>query len=576
MNKIKSAFLKLGSQLILSVQRFPETIFVAICTVIVAIMTNHNLKVQNDLESLLMVLFIGLPLFAAFKLIVERKLISIKWRIGVDLIFVALLTGFYFLIPDPIGQHFMLNYMISVVLFFLVFLIIPYFYRRKNFSTYCVKLASSFFVTYLYTLVLYLGTIAIIFTIDQLFSLDMKSEIYMDLLFIAVGIFGVTYFLGKLPRLEDDVAIETFPIVFKVLIVSILMPLITAYTLVLYAYFAKILIIWSWPKGLVGQLVVWYGLISMMIIFSLQDLGENNSWIKTFKRFFPICFLLPLIMMFTAIGIRISQNGWTLPRYYVVLVGIWLFIMAGYYILKKHNQSTFAITLAIILLFISICGPLNGYSTSFRSQNQRLETLLKENNMLEGVDIVAREDLSVEKKAKISNIVYYLDSIESLEHTSYLPTGFNMSQMKEVFGFESEYGYYPVNDAEKPFGYYYNPMNLISPVAGYNYMIDFAVYENNPLEIVNPAIVFKASIETDQLELTFNKKTLALQSIQDIAKTLYGKLGTKQDIHEGDLTYIIENDKAIVLLNISNLYGNISGDEFKVNSMEGTAWVTIK
>lgn len=577
MSKIKDAFSKLINQLKRSGKRFPETIFVAVCMVIIGIMTNHDLpKIQDTLEQLLMTFALGLPLFSAAKLVIERKSLSRYYRIGSDVLFAGLLIGFYFIIPWPVDQRFMMRYLISMAILYMIFLLIPYVYRRKYFASYCLKLVSSFLITYLYTLVLYLGLISIIFTVDKLFSLNIDSEVYVDLLFIAVGIFGITYFLGKLPRIEDEMRVEAFPIVLKVLIVSIIMPLITTYTLVLYAYFAKILIEWKWPEGLVGQLVVWYGLISVIILFSIQDLGESSPWIRTYKRFFPIAFLLPLVMMFVAIGMRISQNGWTLPRYYVVLVGIWLLIMAGYYIIKMKTHSTFPVVLAIVLLLISIVGPLDSYSTSIRSQSNRLELLLEESHILVGGEVVAREDVSVDKKAKISNIVSYLDNLESLEEVYYLPEDFDLSQMKKVFGFEAEYAYYPSEEKERYFGYYFQPMNTISPVAGYNYMIDFAVYEGSEVKIEDTTIIFSASIEDDRIEIMFNKKTLAIHSIQEIAQILYGKLGNRQDLHEGDLSYTIENDKAIVVLNLTNLYGNNSGDVFQVTSMEGTAWVMLK
>ncbi len=577
MNKIKNTFSKLGNLLKKSIQRFPETIFIVVCMVVIAIMTNHNNDYDEDiLERLLMVLALGLPLFSTFKLVIERKSIELKWRIVVDGILAVLLIGFYFIIPDPINNQFMQRFITLMGIFYLVFILVPYFYKRKHFALYCVKLASSFLVTYLYTLVLYLGLISIIFTVDQLFNLNIDSEIYLDILFIAIGIFGVTYFLGKLLPMDEDVVVETYPIVFKVLIVSIIMPLISAYTVVLYAYFAKILIGWSWPEGLVGQLVVWYGLISMLILFSIQDLGENSPWIQTFKRFFPMAFLLPLVMMFIAIGIRITENGWTLPRYYVVLVGVWLLIMAGYFILKKHAQSTFAVLLAIILLFISIYGPLSGYSASFNSQSRRLEALLKDVQMLDSGKIIPREDLSEDKKAKITSILYYLDNLDALDETSFLPEDFELSQMKGVFGFESEYGYYP--DENKYFGYYFEAQNSISPIAGYNYSVQFAIYDNSSVDISHTALAFKGSIEKDLIEITLNDKVIARQSIVDLAQIFYDQLGAQRDnnLSEEDLTYTIENDKAIVVLKLTNLNGDISEELLNVNGIEGRAWITIK
>ncbi|MBC7960843.1 MAG: DUF4153 domain-containing protein, partial [Vallitaleaceae bacterium] len=239
MSKIKAAFSKLIKKLIKSVQRFPETIVVVTLVVFIAILLNH--ESGQWLEDCLMSLTLGLPLFSAFKLFLERKPLALKWRVIGDVLITALLTGYYFIIPSGEDQLFMIRFITMMGIFYLMFLLIPYFYKRKNFSVYCLKLVANFFITYLYTLVLYLGVIAIIFTVDQLFALNIDETIYLDLFFVAVGIFGVTYFLSNMPQFEDTLTIESYPVVIKVLIIAILMPLVTAYTVVLYAYFAKIL-----------------------------------------------------------------------------------------------------------------------------------------------------------------------------------------------------------------------------------------------------------------------------------------------------------------------------------------------
>ncbi|MBC7959385.1 MAG: hypothetical protein H7X94_05925, partial [Vallitaleaceae bacterium] len=43
-----------------------------------------------------------------------------------------------------------------------------------------------------------------------------------------------------------------------------------------------------------------------------------------------------------------------------------------------------------------------------------------------------------------------------------------------------------------------------------------------------------------------------------------------------DMTYQFENDQAIVLLDLTNLYGTMEEDVFEVTSIEGSAWVTLK
>src|SRR5699024_9242972 len=133
-------------------------------------------------------------------------------------------------------------------------------------------------------------------------------------------------------------------------------------------YFAKILIQWQWPKGLVSHLVLWYSSISVGIIFLINPVLEQCKICSFFKRYFPKFILPILLMMFISIGQRIEQYGITENRYYIILLGLWVTAMMVYYALKRSpNNLIIPISLSIIVVN-SIFGPLSSFAVSKYSQ----------------------------------------------------------------------------------------------------------------------------------------------------------------------------------------------------------------
>jgi hypothetical protein len=155
-----------------------------------------------------------------------------------------------------------------------------------------------------------------------------NGEIYFDVFIIAVFVFGLTYFLGRIQKLSDNLKDYKYPVVLKVLFVSIIMPLVSVYTVVLYAYLIRIILTMTWPQGIVSNLVTWYGFISIILLILIEPLIPSSSWVAKFRKFLPIAILIPFIMLIISIMIRINAYGITILRYLVVAAWVWLLFSA--------------------------------------------------------------------------------------------------------------------------------------------------------------------------------------------------------------------------------------------------------
>jgi len=430
------------NRLITVLKRFPLAIACSSLTTILIIyfinLENYiDPAAQDDLAQAVMVSALGFPLFLIIRLIYERRddikplqLISIR-ILTVILLFLA----YFFLLPELTFLTLTRYIAISLALY-LIFLLVPYFYKRGNFELYAVKVFYNLLIAGIYAAVLLAGILIIIFTLNQLLNLPATEYIYASVGLLILGFFTPTFFLNKIPQAYQEIKVDEYPDLLKKLVNFIVMPLLTIYTLILYIYFIQILFIWQWPEGLVAHLVLWYASLSFIIIFLISPFKSENKWVERFTYWLPKALIPLLLMMFVAIWIRINTYGVTENRYFVVVLGLWNIAMALYYILvKKKNNLILPMALAILMI-LAVTGPWSSYSISIYSQSNRFEDIVSKyeminnNTLIETEKIIARDD-----QDEIEAILRYFDNYHQLEDLKYLPAEFEIADTEEFFGF---------------------------------------------------------------------------------------------------------------------------------------------
>ena len=206
--------LRLGA----SLKRFPEPIALAFTTVVILIFINHNQSREETLARIALVLALGIPLTLCIKMFFERIRVSkVTEFVVMALVAIGLAAYYRFLLPE-MNMVPMTRYIGLSLALYLLFMAIPYIGQREDFEIYVIKLFTGFIVTYFYSLVLFLGLVAINFTIDTLFSAGIPERVYVDLFFIGAGIFAPTYFLSVVPEQGVRFKKEDYPKFLKVLL----------------------------------------------------------------------------------------------------------------------------------------------------------------------------------------------------------------------------------------------------------------------------------------------------------------------------------------------------------------------
>ena len=75
--------------------------------------------------------------------------------------------------------------------------------------------------------------------------------------------------------------------------------------------------------------------------------------VTVFRKRFPIVVLPQIFMLFYAIALRIQQYDVTISRYLVVVFGIWLLVLSGYFIFSRQKRL-FAIPASLVIFVLLI------------------------------------------------------------------------------------------------------------------------------------------------------------------------------------------------------------------------------
>ncbi len=210
-----------------------------------------------------------------------------------------------------------------------------------------------------------------------------------------IGFCGVRLLLcgtGELPRLhpenfggariEDQAPYGSRAL--AIIIKFILVPLVFAYTAILYAYAAKIALQGFLPEGQVAYMVLGYisvGAITLLLAYPSRNSG--SLLVRLYWRYWLWLAVLPVLLLFIALYVRIEAYGLTTARYLTGLAGYWIVSLAA---IKLWRGAAFDVRLIagvlVGLLLVASFGPWGARSVGIQSQVAELRTILSERGKL--------------------------------------------------------------------------------------------------------------------------------------------------------------------------------------------------
>lgn len=474
---------------------------------------------------------LGISLMFALKMLSQR--------IGKELLLhvsgIIFLIGFYCILPDRKESFTEVHaYLIAVtaLLSHLLVSFIPFLERDRElrFWQYNKNLFINIFLTAVFTGVLTGGVELAILAIDRLFDFNFHDKIYRDTFFV-LAIFGSSFifllFNDKgLNNLEKD---GTYPVVLKFFTQFILIPLLLIYVTILYFYSVKIVINWQLPRGWVSYLVLAYSIVGILALLLVHPLKQENakSWVRIFSKAFYYTILPLIILLFTAIFTRILEYGYTEPRYFVLLLALWLLSIVIYFIFNKKATIKFIpVSLFLFGVFSLIFPYLNAFSVAKRSQKTELMNILNQHQLISAGKINFQKKVTDTIRTEIANKFEFLAERKQGAFLSGLLNEKDQAELSENIEKGSFYSinysiqnkFSDVNVTVKNRAYEMNRLVLVREekavgIGNYQYLISFHRYSRDPQQLNN-----------DQFELTdqLTEKSSLKLSLNDQEEVDFG------------------------------------------------------
>ncbi len=466
---------------------------------------------KDSLNDALMTCALGLPLFIAITLMMERRAFSLVSKILVQVLASALLFGYYFLfkghaLTEDYVRFFVLNAGLHFFVAFAPFIAVG---EVNGFWQYNKTLFLRIIVSGIYTGVLFAGLCIALVAIDNLLGVHINSNTYLRLWMVMAGIFNTCFFLAGMPEnFEELNASDEYPKGLKIFTQFVLLPLVTVYLTILYLYIGKIFINLSLPHGWVSTLVICFstvGVLSLLLIFPIKN-REENRWIVSYSKWFYLALFPLIVLMFVSIQKRIADYGITEDRYYVLLLAVWLTFIAFYFTFSRaKNIKLIPMTLAAIC-FLSVAGPWSAPTVSIHSQRGRLMTdLEKEKIFINHKLAKATVPMADSIANKIADQFYYLlqtHGIKAIQPlmVDNLDSIMNVKKKKYASRYDNEYAIRELIRnkylSDKP----YIPYNPDAPDTGYssikrNFKITSTVNDNIPIKVKGYDLVLPVDID---------------------------------------------------------------------------------
>ena len=269
------------------------------------------------------------------------------------------------------------------------------------------------------------GVSILLASIDYLFNVHVPRNVYLKVWTLAFTLIAPLNWLSMVPADFKDRVIEGEQVAFTSHAVALigkylLVPLVLAYTLILYAYALKIALAMELPRGQVGHMVLGYGAvgtISWLVVWPSRD--ASGPLVRLFWRHWFWLTVVPLVLLAIAIWRRIADYGLTEERYLVVLAGVWLGALALLHGLGRLKDIRWAPGLLAALLLAGAAGPWGATGLSLRSQVAELRALLERAGAFENGRIVSlaalKEKPDQPAKRRIGSILRYLARHRRLE-----------------------------------------------------------------------------------------------------------------------------------------------------------------
>lgn len=462
---------------------------------------------------------------------------GLTFKIAVPLLVISLLIFYYFNFGQYENQYY-LRYTLFSFASVLLFLISSRNFRHMS-DTHLWWISYKRLILILrsavFSLALMLGIMLALFSLEELFGLKVIDNQYLITWIWSFGFVFPVFLMGGMRSTEDVDAEKATPGILKIFLTFIAFPLLLLYSLILYAYGAKIIITSEWPEGWLAtmELVLFALLIIIFLglyLWLKQSIGSKKRRLIVFSLFYIPLFVLYLF----AIKIRISEYGITEPRYLLILIAIWILFIFTYILLNEFKRWRYVVIFPVLLILITSYGPLSLYSISSKSQiKQLIESFNKYELLQNGQFTQNNQEIEFADMKKISGVLDYFFFKNDYSHIQPI-FDFDLDSLKEQhyqaskillnhYGLEYIDAYTNLENYQKETDYHYFLFETaVVPLDSYQYFESINMYStdmeeySDHIKIVSddPFFVVKVNLNNREDSIFFDVRNRISDLIQ--------------------------------------------------------------
>ncbi len=345
---------------------------------------------------------------------------------------------------------------------------------NRSFAAHTLHVVTQLFFGLVISGLLTGAVMAIVTSFLYIFGIDTSTHIYEYILEF-IWFFIAPQVCCTLISQDEDVVSDP-PKVLRLILNFILSPAVIIYTVILYAYFIKIVIVWDLPKGGVAWMVM--GFVTVALAGRLMQYVLKQHYFDWFYRHFTWIAIPPLIMYWVGSIYRVRLYSFTESRFYLMVAGalMTLFVLMLLWRRTRRFQLMALIFGAAIIVFTYIPG-ISAKNIGYHCQNARLQQYISDLRLLDSKTGKFVQRLDVEKIRRDSLLSAQYQEVCSI--IEYVRNDMGREAFTEKYG---KWSWYDSNfDAKRDCDFMGNELVRRTPVflGEYNIMLPSDEYTIN-------------------------------------------------------------------------------------------------
>jgi len=367
--------------------------------------------------------FMGFLAFYNLESVKNRNILSLRQYYVAGVAVMVAILFYYLNIPSNFGDELTPFWFFTIglvaALHFTATLIPTLVQKDADiYITYNIRLFICWMQSSLYALILYISLLLAILALKALFGIKWNSNTFLTLFVLVAGVFQTLYFLSELPDATPSESLKKPLSILRFITLYAGIPVITLYSVILYSYTAKIILLSETPVDWLKEMTLWY-LGTGILMYLSSKYFENfhdHTWMVFFRKWFFVASIVPAGLLWFVTIRSIGTKGVNDQLYFTIMLAVWSSMIIVLCLINKIKTRKFISVAGIIICGIGFTNhPWSMYQLPVSEQQRKLIKSLSQAGFIENGIIKIDSSVTLQdSNYYISEKLYFLESRDAL------------------------------------------------------------------------------------------------------------------------------------------------------------------